>query len=111
MHVAKTSGRRRKTTRDEDLDIVFAANENPFRTRLEIRETSGVDLTLKTISKRLKEKGIYCRVARIKESLSAGHRTPRVYFAENFANFDKWHNTVFVDEATFQTGHAVRTLA
>jgi 7,8-dihydro-6-hydroxymethylpterin-pyrophosphokinase len=35
MHVAKTSGRRRKTTRDQDLDIVFAANENPFRTRLE----------------------------------------------------------------------------
>jgi len=35
MHAAKTSGRRRKTTRDEDLDIVFAANENPFRTRLE----------------------------------------------------------------------------
>jgi transposase len=51
IHVAKTSGRRRKTTRD--LDIVFAANENPFRTRLEIRDTSGVDLDLKTISKSL----------------------------------------------------------
>src|SRR5579862_263333 len=47
MHAGKTSGRRRKTTREEDLDIVFAANENPFRTRLEIREASGVHLTLK----------------------------------------------------------------
>ncbi len=35
MHAGKTSGCRRKTTREEDLDIVFAANENPFKTRLE----------------------------------------------------------------------------
>jgi transposase len=35
IHEAKTSGRRHKTTRDQDLDIVYAANENPFRTRLE----------------------------------------------------------------------------
>ncbi len=109
MHTWKTSGRRRKTTREEDLNVVFAAIETPFRTRLEIREASGVDLALKTISKRLKENGIYSRVARINESLSAGHRVAKVYFAENFANFDELNNTVFLDEATFQIAHAVRT--
>jgi hypothetical protein len=31
-------------------------------------------------------------------------------FAQNYLNFDEWHNTIFVDESTFMTGHAVRTL-
>jgi transposase len=35
IHAAKTRGRQHKTTRDQDLDIAYAANENPFRTRLE----------------------------------------------------------------------------
>jgi transposase len=110
MHAGKGSGRPRKTTRDQDLDIVIAANADPFRTRLEIKRASRVNLHVKTISKRLKENGIFCRVSRIKESLSAGHRAARMHFSQNFANFNEWHNTVFVDEATFQTGHAVQTL-
>jgi transposase len=33
MHAAITSRRQRKTTRNQDLDILFATKENPFRTR------------------------------------------------------------------------------
>jgi hypothetical protein len=31
-------------------------------------------------------------------------------FAQNNLNFQFWNRTIFVDESTFITGHAIRTL-
>jgi hypothetical protein len=64
--------------------------ENPRVTRQEIREELGLfNVSLDTISKRLNESGLYARVTRIKESLSAGHRAARLHFANQFLNFDQ----------------------
>ncbi len=88
----------------------MAAIENPRITRGETKDQLNIDLSLDYISKRLNEWGLYSRIARIKEALSVGHRAYRLQFAQDFANFDQWDRTVFIDEATFQTGHAVRTI-
>jgi hypothetical protein len=88
----------------------LAAIENPRITRAETKDQLNIDLSLDYISKRLNEWGLYSRIARIKEALGVGHRAYRLQFAQEFANFDQWDRTVFVDEATFQTGYAVRTI-
>ncbi len=104
------SGRPRKTTPEQDYAIRLAAIENPRITRAETKDQLNIDLSLDYISKRLNEWGLYSRIARIKEALGVGHRAYRLQFAQEFANFDQWDRTVFVDEATFQTGYAVRTI-
>ena len=63
-----------------------------------------------TICRRLKDSGMVCPVARIKESLSAGHIARRLQFAQENLNFPHWDKTVFIDQATFETGSAYRTL-
>jgi transposase len=111
MEKKKNPGRPRKTNFDDDVYIGLVAMENPRVTRREIREELGLfNVSLDTISKRLNESGLYARVARIKESLSVGHRAARLHFANQFLNFDQWDRTIFVDESTFQTGHAVRNI-
>lgn len=77
---------------------------------MEIKEKLQLDVGLHVIGRRLKENKLFCRVACIKEHLSAGHKAYRLQFAQNYLNFDEWRNTIFVDESTFMTGHAVRTL-
>jgi transposase len=102
--------RPRKTTAQQDQAIALAAINNPFMTREHIRHQIDINFCLEIISKRLNESKLFARVARIRVSLSAVHRAYRLQFAEQFANFNRWDRTVFVDEATFQTGHAVRTI-
>jgi hypothetical protein len=69
-----------------------------------------LDISLVTIGKRLRESKLFCRVARQKEHLSVGPKARRLQFAQIFRNFDIRDKTIFVDENTFMTGHAVRTL-
>jgi hypothetical protein len=63
-----------------------------------------------TVGRRLRESKLFCRIARINEHLSAGHKTRRMLFAENNLNFAFWDRTIIVDESTFITGHKTRTL-
>jgi hypothetical protein len=62
------------------------------------------------MSRHLRENKYYACVARVKQFLSPGRRAYRLQFAEQHINFDQWDRTLFVDESTFQTGSAVRTL-
>ncbi len=110
MATLRKTGRPRSTTADQDFDILLAAIENPFRKLNDIKEYLHSFLSRPTISRRLLENKFFACVARKKEFLSAGHRAHRLQFAENHINFDQWHRTIFVDESTFQTGSAVRTL-
>ena len=106
----KNTGRPRVTAIDDDLNISLQAIENPRLTRAQIKDKCELNCGLSTIGKRLNESGLFCRVARIKEHLSAGHKARRLQFAENHLNFPFWDRTVIVDESTFMTGHAVKTL-
>jgi hypothetical protein len=62
-----------------------------------------------TVGRRLRESKLFCRVARIKEHLSAGLKARNRLFAENNLNFAFWDRTIIVDESTFMTGHKTRT--
>jgi transposase len=110
MNKVPNPGRPKLTTTEDEFNILFAAVENPFRKLNDIKEYLGTYLSKTTISRRLRESKYYACVARAKEFLSPGHRAYRLQFAEQYINFDQWNRTLFVDESTFQTGSAVRTL-
>jgi transposase len=110
LNIKKSSGRPRATTNEEDLNISLHAVHNPFILRQEIETKCELNVSLNTISKRLDDSRLFTRVARMKEHLSAGHKARRLQFAQNNLNFQFWDKTIIVDESTFMTGHAVRTL-
>lgn len=110
VNTIKPIGRPRATTVDEDLGITLNAIENPRITNAEIKAKCGLDCSSVTVGRRLRENKLYCRVARIKEHLSIGHEARRLQFTQDNLNFEFWDRTIIVDESTFMTGHAVRTL-
>ena len=76
----------------------------------EVKYDLGLDCSTSTISRRLKSSKLVCRVARIKESLSAGHKARRLQFSQDNLEFRHWDKTIFIDQATFETGAAYKTL-
>jgi hypothetical protein len=110
VNVIKQRGRPRATTSEEDLNISLHAIQKPSITSNEIKTEAQIDCCRMTVGRRLRESKLFCRIARIKEHLSAGHKARRMLFAENNLNFAFWDRTIIVDESTFMTGHKTRTL-
>ncbi len=79
-------------------------------TRREIKHNLDINVSLITITKRLKEAKLFCRVARKKAFLSAGHKVRRLQFANSYRDFSEWKRTIFVDESIFQSGRPYRAL-
>jgi hypothetical protein len=100
------SGCIRKTP-EQDYTIRLAAIENPRISRTEIKDQLNIDLSQDYISKRQRVGFIFKNIL---NKSGVGHRAYRLQLAQEFSNFDQWDRTVFVDETTFQTGNAVRTI-
>jgi hypothetical protein len=62
MQAIKHIRRRRATTIQQNLDIALCATQNPIN-----KQELGLDISLVTIGKRLRESKLFCRVARQKE--------------------------------------------
>jgi hypothetical protein len=99
------NGRQRVTTPDDDLNMVLAAMEDPFRTLSQVRDLLNLDISIKTISKRISESGLFSRIAAKKGLLTEQHKQRRLEFANQFVNWpiDNWFHTICVDECTFCT--------
>lgn len=110
MHVAKRSGRPPATTVNQNLEIALCAIEDKSITRQEIKHNLDINVSLTTITKRLNEAKLYCRVARKKAFLSAGHKARRLQFSFNYRDFNEWDRTIFVDESSFQSGRSYKAL-
>ncbi len=109
--VSAQRGRKPKaTTEEQTLLINLKAIEDPKIKLHDIKSSLDLNCSLQTISNRLRENGLKCRVARVKEHLSAGHKARRLQFANDHLNFNFWDRTIFVDESTFMTGSAYRQL-
>lgn len=98
----KRSGRRRKTTYEQDDEIIETVKENPFERASKIAR--GYQLSTQTILSRFKERGIACHVAAKQTALTEDHRIYRMAFASDMT--EKWDRNffdsiIFSDEKTF----------
>ncbi|KAH9374999.1 hypothetical protein HPB48_021775 [Haemaphysalis longicornis] len=72
----------KKTTEEEDLQIVSCVCHNPFITAGEIRAVLGINISNELIRQRLREPGIRNRIAAQKPLLSDNARAKRLVFAQ-----------------------------
>lgn len=102
---AKRSGRPRVTTHEADILIVAAAVVDPFLSAKEIRDELSLNISTRTVSRRLKEAGIYNFAAAQNPFVSERQRQQRLDFALNHQHGkeEEWKNVVFSDESTFCT--------
>jgi transposase len=97
------SGRKRKTTSEQDEQIVSTAKRIKFTTPRRIKRKLGLDVSSRTIDRRLIEVGLFGRVAQHKKKYSAEHIRKRLSFAEGYKNWtaEQWMNVIFADEKIF----------
>jgi transposase len=102
-HDSPRSGRKRKTTAEQDAAIVAEAEETKFTTPRRIRRKLGMDVSSRTIDRRLIEVGLFGRVARHKKKFSEAEKRKRLSFAEGYKSWtaDDWMNVLFADEKIF----------
>ena len=95
----------RKTTPEEDRQICQAADENPFTNAVAIRDNLNLDISARTIRRRLHEGNIHHRTPAIKQKLTDQHRASRLLFAQQYVDrdLDFWGRVIFTDEKTFSS--------
>ena len=81
----KKTGRPRRTSRTQDVNIIVQFRESPF---LQTRNVAiANNISLSTIRRRLHESGIHCRKPARKLKLPARHKLQRLQFAERYLHF------------------------
>lgn len=97
------SGRKRKTTAAQDAAIVDEAKETKFTTPRHIKRKLGLDVSFRTIDRRLIEHGLFGRVARHKKKFSDEEKRKRLSFAEGYKSWtaEDWMRVEFADEKLF----------
>ena len=99
----RRSGRKRRTTAEQDAAIVAEAKATKFTTPRRIRRKLGLDVSIDTIDRRLKEHGLFGRVARHKKKFSDVEKQKRLSFARGYKHWtaDDWMRVEFADEKIF----------
>jgi len=99
----RRSGRKRKTTADQDAAIINTAKRIKFTTPRRIKRKLGLDVSSRTIDRRLIEVGLFGRVARHKKKFSEEEIRKRLSFAEGYKNWTAadWMRVEFADEKIF----------
>jgi len=106
------SGRPRCTTEMEDERISKMAKQKHDITSTEIQwklEKKGVEVSVQTIRRCLRESGEKFVKEIAKPLLSEKHRANRLKWAKIYQNFD-WNKVIFTDESTFQLYHSNRKI-
>jgi transposase/uncharacterized coiled-coil protein SlyX len=96
-------GRKRKTTASEDEHIEQEARETKFTTPRRIKRKLHLDVSIDTIDRRLKEVGLFGRVARHKHKFTEEEKQKRIAFAEKYKDWTpaQWMQVMFADEKLF----------
>ncbi len=97
------SGRKRKTTAGTDTKVEQEAKKTKFTTPRRIKRKLGLDVSSRTIDRRLIEVGLFGRVAQHKKEFTEEHKRARLSFAEGYKNWtaDQWMHVMFADEKIF----------
>lgn len=100
-------GSKRKTTAREDRKILNLAQTNRRQTLGEIgnrvREDFGIQISDKTVQRRLHDSGIHGRIARKKPLLKDRHVKARLSWCRNKENWtaSQWSKVLWSDESKF----------
>lgn len=98
------SGRPRKTTEDEDAAIVLMAIDRKTHiTPSIIKHELELDVSKRTIDRRLIEGNLYGRVCRKEHLFTAEEIRARLSFCSGYAQMD-WCKVLYLDEKTFTLG-------
>jgi transposase len=94
------SGRPPLTSTDTNELIVSLAQEVCFITPKEIRTDVHLDVSARTVRRRLDDAGLFGRVARISFPFTQEHINKRLAFAHKYGDWDKpqWEKVLFTDE-------------
>jgi transposase len=97
------SGRPRMTDEALDTAIVGAAYVETFTSPRQLKRKYEFDPSARTIDRRLREGGLFGRVARHKKQLSREDKQKRLSFAEGYKTWtpDQWDTVLFCDEKKF----------
>lgn len=98
-------GRPRVTTPDEDSTIHLLSLSQPFSSAVYLRDEITPTVSADTVRRRLKERGILCRIPARKPFLKPVHIEKRLQFARHhqFWGVDDWARIVFSDEKIFRS--------
>jgi transposase len=102
-HDSPRTGRKRKTTAEQDAAMVDEAKATKFTTPRRIKRKLGIDVSSRTIDRRLIEVGLFGRVARHKKKFSDEEKSKRLSFAQGYKKWseDQWMHVLFADEKIF----------
>jgi len=101
---APRSGRPRATTVQQDAAIVAASEESPMTSAMAVWQQLQLDVTPRTVRRRLHEAGRHHRTPANKE-LCERNIADRLRFCDQHRdhNGDYWSNVIFLDEKTFRS--------
>ena len=99
----RRSGRKRKTTAEQDKQVEQEAKRTKFTTPRRIKRKLGMDVSSRTIDRRLQEVGLFGRVAQHKKKFTDAEKQKRLSFAEGYKNWTpaQWMKVEFADEKIF----------
>ncbi len=106
VHALKPIGRPRKTTEEQDCQIVALSIVMRFANLTELlAQLPEIHVCKATFISRLREHGLKFRIAAKKERLTDGNRINRIQMAnENLnLNLEIWQKVIFLDEASIES--------
>ena len=105
LNPLKRTGRKRKTTKEQDDEIYTLCTENPFLPATNINRDLELNLSPQTVRNRLKERGLQNFSAPVKTLLTESRKVKRLEFAYRYMHWipEKWEKVCFVDEKVFQS--------
>ena len=100
---AYKTGRPRKTSVREDRIMQRMSLKDRFKTCTEINRTSCVNVSRRTVSRRLQEIELFNRTPRKKPLVSSKNKKKRLEFANRYViwTYEKWAKVFFSDERKF----------
>lgn len=96
----ETRGRKRKTSKKNDEEIVQQARKNPFRTSKDIKNELGLEIDASTVRKRLIEHNLAASLPKKCPQLSTKNVKHRKKFSKEHSDWPvtKWRNILWSDE-------------
>ena len=103
----RSTGRPRKTSERADHFLSLLARRDPLASARELKESAaaaGVHVSVKTIARRLKEKGLMSRIQRTKPLLTPAAARRRLAFAKKYRLMPPsfWRRVIWSDESKFE---------
>lgn len=97
-------GRPRVTTGAMDTAIYLQSQQNPFWSAVDLRDEVVPGISADTVRKRLKERGMRCRIPARKPALKPDHIEARLNFARDHMGWtvQDWERVIFSDEKIFR---------